>query len=279
MKETVRRKEDMKKTRLSQVGWQMVALLVLMILASCVSGCGTPKSGSSVPSAVDEIKKRGYMTFATDGAYPPMEFTDENNELMGFDIDLGKAICKKLGVEYKALITDWEGLIPGLMKGKFDVIMSAMNITEERLKSVDFVPYYHMGQLIVVSVGNPKDIHYLEDLSGKTVAVQTGTTNEDAVRGVEGTDIRLFGTFTDAMMEISAGRADACILDSVVAKYYMLMQPGAYEVASNVFFEAPVGIAVSKESPELTEAIEDALAELKEDGTFDSIIEKWFGKD
>jgi polar amino acid transport system substrate-binding protein len=269
----------MKKTKPISSLWQIAALLVFVLLALFVSGCGNSKSGSEAPSALDEIKKRGYMTFATDGAYPPMEFTDENNDIMGFDIDLGKAICEQLGVEHKTLITDWEGLIPGLMKGKFDVIMSAMNITEERLKSVDFVPYYDMGQLVVVSAGNPKDIHSLEDLAGKTVAVQTGSTNEDAARGVEGAEIRLFGTFTDAMMEVSAGRADACILDSVVAKHYMLMQPGAYEVASDVFFEAPVGIAVSKESPELTEAIEEALAELKEDGTYDSIIEKWFGKD
>ncbi|NLJ60379.1 MAG: basic amino acid ABC transporter substrate-binding protein [Firmicutes bacterium] len=269
----------MKRIKAVPGGWQMVALLVFILLALCVSGCGNSKSGSSAASALDEIKQRGYMIFATDGAYPPMEFADENNEIIGFDVDLGKAICEKLAVEHKVLIADWEGLIPGLMKGKFDVIMSAMNITEERLKSVDFVPYYEMGQLVVVSAGNPEDIHCLEDLAGKTVAVQTGSTNEDAARDVEGAKIRLFGTFTDAMMEVAAGRADACILDSVVAKHYMLMQPGAYEVASDVFFEAPVGIAVSKESPELTEAIEEALAELKEDGTYDSIIEKWFGKD
>jgi polar amino acid transport system substrate-binding protein len=260
-------------------GWQIKVVLILALLVLCVSGCSKSKSGSGAPNALDEIRKKGYMTFATDGAYPPMEFTDENNNIMGFDIDLGEAICGKLGVEHRPLITDWEGLIPGLMKGKFDVIMSAMNITEERLKSVDFVPYYEMGQLIVVSAGNPKGIHQLEDLAGKTVAVQTGSTNEDAARGVEGAEVRLFGTFTDAMMEVSAGRADACILDSVVAKHYMLMQPGAYEVASDVFFEAPVGIAVSKEAPELKEAIEQALAELREDGTFDSITEKWFGED
>ncbi|NLS45437.1 MAG: basic amino acid ABC transporter substrate-binding protein [Firmicutes bacterium] len=263
---------------ISQKG-QTVGLLIFVVFALCVSGCSTSKSNQGTTNTLDAIKQKGYMVFATDGAYPPMEFTDENNEVIGFDIDLGKAICEKLGVEYRSLITDWEGLIPGLVKEKYDAITSSMNITEERLKSVDFVPYFHMGELIVVGAGNPKDIRCLQDLVGKTVAVQTGTTNENMARSVEGANIRLFSTFTDAMMEVASGRADACVLDDVVAKYYMIIKPGVYEIASDVFFEAPIGIAINKEAPELTQAIEKILDEFKEDGTYDSIAEKWFGSD
>ena len=247
------------------------------------TGSGTGAGGDAAGgggSLLDEIKSRGYMTFATDGAYPPMEFPDPNNpsELVGFDIDLGKAIAEKLGVEHRVHVADWDGLLAGLQTKKFDAVMSAMNITEDRKASADFVPYIEMGQVVVVKKGNPLGIRGLDDLKGKKIAVQLETTNEELARSIEGAQVTTFQAFPEALQEVANGRADATILDEPVALYYVQTQPDLYEIVGEPVQPMPMGIALPKGETELVEAIQKALDELKADGTYDRIYEKWFGK-
>ncbi|EKP95527.1 amino acid ABC transporter substrate-binding protein, PAAT family [Thermaerobacter subterraneus DSM 13965] len=278
--------------------WAALALVAALVIVAGCGGSGQPAAGDSGSSSgtssgtgtgagsesgekslLDEIKERGYMTFATDGAYPPMEFPDPENpsELIGFDIDLGKAIAEKLGVEHRAVVVDWDGILAGLESGRYDVVMSSMNITEERQKSADFVQYFEMGQMIVVAKGNPKGIHSLDDLKGKVIAVQIGTTNEEIARGIEGATVKTFQTFPDALKEVHVGRADATILDEPVARYYANIEGDKYEFVGEPFERAPVGIAVAKGNEDLVQAIQKALDELKQDGTYDQIYAKWFG--
>lgn len=272
-----------------------LALLAVLLIAAGCGGAGQPAagtggedgggsdaggaSGGGEASLLDEIKARGYMVFATDGAYPPMEFPNPENpsELIGFDIDLGKAIAEKLGVEYRVEVAEWEGLLGGLEARRFDAVMSSMNITEERQKSADFVQYLEMGQMIVVPKGNPDGIQSLDDLKGKVIAVQIGTTNEQVARGIEGATVKTFQNFPDALQEVAAGRADATILDEPVARYYANIEGDKYEYVGVPFETAPVGIAVPKGEDELVQAIQQALDELKQDGTYDRIYTKWFG--
>ncbi|PZN09118.1 MAG: basic amino acid ABC transporter substrate-binding protein [Bacillota bacterium] len=277
----------------------VLAVLGLLVLAAGCGGGGQPAgssgSGGSASesggeaggdgqagngSLLDEIKQRGYMTFATDGAYPPMEYADPGNpeQIIGFDIDLGKAIAEKLGVEHRVVVVDWDGLLAGLQARQFDAVMSSMNITEDRKASADFVPYVEMGQLIVVKKGNPKGIRSLEDLKGKRIAVQLETTNEELARTVEGAEVVTFQSFPDALQEVANGRADATILDEPVAYYYVQTQPDQYEIVGDVLQPMPMGIAVPKGETELVQALQQALDELKADGTYDQIYEKWFGK-
>ena len=281
--------------------WAVLTLVAALVVVAGCGGAGQPATGGSggttsgsgtgsgtgtgtgetggAKSLLDEIKERGYMTFATDGAYPPMEFPDPNNpnQLIGFDIDLGKAIAEKLGVEHKAVVVDWDGILAGLESGRYDVVMSSMNITEERQKSADFVQYFEMGQMIVVKKGNPKGIQSLDDLKGKVIAVQIGTTNEEIARGIEGATVKTFQTFPDALKEVYVGRADATILDEPVARYYANIEGDKYQFVGEPFETAPVGIAVAKGNDELVQAIQQALDELKADGTYDQIYAKWFG--
>ncbi|PZN05340.1 MAG: basic amino acid ABC transporter substrate-binding protein [Bacillota bacterium] len=277
-------------------GWMALALLAVLLIAAGCGGAGQPAAGTGggdgagsdagdaaggggEASLLDEIKARGYMVFATDGAYPPMEFPNPENpsELIGFDIDLGKAIAEKLGVEYRVEVAEWEGLLGGLEARRFDAVMSSMNITEERQKSADFVQYLEMGQMIVVPKGNPDGIQSLDDLKGKVIAVQIGTTNEQVARGIEGATVKTFQNFPDALQEVAAGRADATILDEPVARYYANIEGDKYEYVGVPFETAPVGIAVPKGEDELVQAIQQALDELKQDGTYDRIYAKWFG--
>jgi len=264
-------------TALRNRRWMRLLVLVtaLLMVSSVAAGCG----GGGKKSLLSQIKKRGVMTFATDGAYPPMEMQDPKNpgQYIGFDVDLGQAIAKKLGVKYEIKIVDWDGIIPGLTQYKYDVIMSSMNITDERSKSVDFIHYFDMGQLIVVKKGNPLKIGKLDDLKGKTIAVQISTTNEDVARKIEGAKVKTFQTFPDAMLEVANGRADATILDEPVARYYAKIDADKYEIVGQPFERAPVGIAVPKGEKELADAIQKALDGLHSDGTYDQIYSKWFG--
>ncbi|MHB8927598.1 MAG: basic amino acid ABC transporter substrate-binding protein [Bacillota bacterium] len=249
----------------------VTALFMVSILAA---GCGGGKK-----SLLSQIKKKGVMTFATDGAYPPMEMQDPKNpgQYIGFDVDLGKAIAKKIGVKYEIKIVDWDGIIPGLAAYKYDVIMSSMNITDERSKSVDFVHYFDMGQLIVVKKGNPLKIGKLDDLKGKTIAVQISTTNEDVARKIQGAKVKTFQSFPDAMLEVANGRADATILDEPVARYYAKIDADKFEITGQAFEQAPVGVAVPKNEKELYDAVKKALDDLHADGTYDKIFGDWFG--
>ncbi|MBE3589702.1 MAG: basic amino acid ABC transporter substrate-binding protein [Firmicutes bacterium] len=244
------------------------------------SGQGTATGSETASEATDDlakIKAAGKITFATDGAYPPDEFLDSNGQLVGFDVDLGKAIAKELGVQYDVKIVEWDGIIPGLVTGKYDAILSTMNDTEERRQQVDFIDYISMGQVIVVKAGNPKHIQSLDDLKGKTIAVQTGTTNADEAKGIANANVKLFDTFTDALLAVSNGQADATILDEPVARYYGKTAPDKYAVVGQPFNEAPVGIAIRKNQPNLKKAIEDALQKIHDDGTWDKIYAAWFG--
>ncbi|MBX5476338.1 MAG: basic amino acid ABC transporter substrate-binding protein [Clostridia bacterium] len=278
------------RTKTQRIGTRAALALLLGVVLLVALGCGgqsAPSSESgasggqtSEPAANDDlakIKAAGKITFATDGAYPPDEFTDQNGQLVGFDIDLGKAIAKELGVQYDVKIVEWDGIIPGLVTGKYDAILSSMNDTEERRQQVDFIDYISMGQVIVVKAGNPKNIQSLDDLKGKTIAVQTGTTNADVAKDIEGTNVKLFDTFTDALLAVSNGQADASILDEPVARYYGKTAPDRYVVVGQPFNEAPMGIAIRKNQPNLKKAIEDALNKLKSDGTYDKIYADWFG--
>ncbi|PZN10568.1 MAG: basic amino acid ABC transporter substrate-binding protein [Bacillota bacterium] len=276
----------------------LVLLAVLVLVAGCGGGgptAGSPgDAGGATPSGadagdggssgtgslLDEIKQRGYMTFATDGAYPPMEYMDPTNpeQVVGFDIDLGKAIAEKLGVEYRVALVDWDGLLAGLQARQFDAVLSAMSITEDRKAGAEFIPYVEMGQLVVVKKGNPKGIGGLEDLKGKKIAVQLESTNEKVARTVEGAQVITFQSFPDALQEVANGRADATILDEPVAYYYVQTQPDLYEIVGEPVQRIPMGIALPKGETELVQAVQQALDELKADGTYDRIYEKWFGK-
>ena len=114
-----------------------------------------------------EIKEKGVITIGMDDTFPPMEYRNDKNELVGFDIEFGEAIGKELGVKVKYVPSAWDGIIPGLDAKRFDMVLSSMNVTEER-KKVDFVEYFGAGQIVAVKAGNPLNIKSVDDLKGKS---------------------------------------------------------------------------------------------------------------
>lgn len=229
-------------------------------------------------STLDEIKARGKIFIGTDATYPPMEFHDEAGNIIGFDIDLGRAIAEELGVEAVFIDTAWDGIFPALDARKFDIIMSSTSITEERLKSKEMSdPYYVTSQAIAVREDNDT-IKGPEDLKGKVVAVQIGTTGDLAVSEIEGVEVKRFDTIDKAYMEVLNGRADAVVNDLSEVAYRMKMLPDMKIVATFREGEEKYGVTMRKGDTELLAAINEALRRIKESGRYDEIYQRWFGE-
>lgn len=226
---------------------------------------------------IDEIKARGYLIVGTEATFPPFEYYNENNEIVGFDIDIAKKIADALGVKLKIVDTAFDGLIPSLLTKKLDVVIAGMTITKERAKVVSFSdPYFIAGQVIVIRKGNPP-IKDLNGLKGKVVAVQLGTTGDLVVSDLKGLkEIRRFTKFTDAFLELKNRRVDAVVLDSAVAKAYVLSNPDL-EITSDVLSSEQYGIAVRKEDKDLLQFVNKVLEDMRK-SPYDLLIEKWFSK-
>lgn len=252
-----------------------VLLIVALLALALVAGCG---QGSGSASGLEKVKKAGKIVFATDDTYPPMEYRDEQTqELVGFDIDLAKAIAGKLGVEAAFEPTDWDGLLTGLQTDKYDAVISTMNVTEERLENADFAEYAILDQVFVIAKGG-KPVTSSAELSGLRVAVQVETTSQEIAEGVPGTTITTFDSFDQAFLEVRNGKADVVVVDEPVGLYYEARHSDVYTVSGYADEAAPVGIAVKKGS-DLKAAIDKAIADLKADGTYQQLSEKWFGRD
>ncbi|MDI3472080.1 MAG: arginine/lysine/histidine transporter system substrate-binding protein [Thermotogaceae bacterium] len=248
----------------------MRKLLVLAILSSIMFV-------AVFGGIIDEIKSRGYLVVGTEATFPPFEYYNENNEIVGFDIDIARKIAEALGVELKVVDTAFDGLIPSLLTKKLDMVIAGMTITEERAKVVAFSePYFTAGQVIVVRKGSTP-IKDFEGLKGKVVAVQLGTTGDLVVSELKGIkEVRRFEKFTDAFLELKNRRVDAVVLDSAVAKAYVLSNPNL-EITSDVLSSEQYGIAVRKEDKDLLEFINKVLADMRK-SPYDLLIEKWFAE-
>ncbi|HST03139.1 MAG TPA: ABC transporter substrate-binding protein, partial [Chloroflexia bacterium] len=202
---------------------------------------------------------------------------------VGFDIDVAAEIASRMGLQSKVINFNFNDIIPALNAGQFDIIVSAMNITPERSQSVDFVQYYAAGQSVLVPKGNPKGIKTLDDLSGLTVAVQQGTSEQDSLTAENATlsaagkpaiNVLVYGTDTDAVDQLRVGRADAAMDDDPVAAYYVALSP-SFEVAIAAYNPQDEGIAISKTNADMKTAITKAISDMKSDGTLDTIKAKW----
>lgn len=251
----------------------LVGLLALAFLLSACGGNGADTAGTDI--GLDAVTERGVLRIGTDDTYPPMEYRDETGNLVGFDIDLGDEIGRRMGLTVEWVPSEWDGLIASLQQGRFDLIMSSMNINEERSLEVDFAQYAELGQYILVPAGNPLGIDSLESLTGTKIAVQLATTNEAAARSVPDTEVITYDDFETALLEVNAGRADATILDTPVAAYYVFIEPNKYELVGDQLDPMPIGAAVHQDAADLRDAVADAVAEIETDGTMTELMRKW----
>lgn len=247
---------------------RMIALIVLGVFALGLAGCGQ--------QAAEPAKK--VIRVGTNAEFAPFEFQDEKSkEYAGFDIDLVKAIGKQIGYEVQIQNMGFDGLIPALEGGNIDVIASGMTITEERSQKVAFTkPYYQSGLTIVVRKDN-EAIKSFKDLEGRNIAVQIGTTGATEAKKIPNAKVREFNSAPEAFMELKTSGADAVINDKPVNDYYLAQ--GGNKDAKTVgdpLTAEDYGLATKKNS-ELGQQMNKALDELKKNGEYDKIYEKWFG--
>ncbi|TDX52447.1 basic amino acid ABC transporter substrate-binding protein [Orenia marismortui] len=247
-----------------------IILFTLLVGLLVMAGCSSEEQGTW-----QKIEKEGKLVVGMSADYKPFEYHDKDDNIVGFDVDVLKEIAKKLNLELELKDTAWDGIIPGLQSSKYDLIMSAMTITEDRKKAVNFSDsYFNAGQIIAVSESNDS-IKNVEDLKGKTVGVQLGTTADIEASKMEGVEVKRYEKIPQAFIELNNGRVDAVAADLPVVAKYTLDHSGV-KIVGEPFTTENFGIAMRKADTELLEKINTALADLKADGTYDEIYNKWF---
>jgi len=230
---------------------------------------------------LSKIKDAGEMKIAMSGAYPPFNFIDEKNEVVGFDAAIGREIARRLGVEPVIVTTAWDGILAGLLANKYDTICGSMTITEKRLEVVDFVgPYYRSGRGIFIR----KDENFasLADLEGKNIGVVLGETHEKWARTQKGWEIKTYKGLPELFLELENKRIDAIAIDSIpglLAIKKTGMPIKKMELPEIEGGDVNIGIAIRKNNPELKAAMQQALDDMMADGTYTQISNEWIGSD
>lgn len=224
----------------------------------------------------DEIKAAGTIKIATEGAFKPFNYF-EGKKLTGFEVDLGTAIAKQLGVKVEWITQPFDNLLIGLGQDRYDFVIASHGITPERAKAVDFSdPHYCTGGAIISKPGGPKTA---ADLVGKTVAVQVGTTYLDNVSKIKGVkDVKTFPKDTDAEAALMAGRADAWVSDKFLGLDAVKTMPGKL-VQGDLLFQEKIAMAVKKGNESLVKELNASLAKLENNGTYAKLSNQYFGQD
>ncbi|MXN67403.1 transporter substrate-binding domain-containing protein [Stappia sp. GBMRC 2046] len=231
-----------------------------------------------------EAKDWSKVRIGTEGAYPPFNNLTSDGQLVGFDIDIAKALCDEMGVECEFITQDWDGIIPALQAGKFDAIIASMSITDERKEKVDFTnKYYNTPPAIAV----PKDSDLkgvtAEDLAGIALGAQSSTTHSNyAEAKFPDADLRLYPTPDEYKLDLESGRIDAAIDDVVVLSEWIDSSDGACCRILGTLTPDPVingegaGIAIRKGETDLQEMFNAAIKAIRENGTYKQINDKYF---
>ncbi|MER5864092.1 ABC transporter substrate-binding protein [Kitasatospora sp. NPDC002040] len=284
------------RTRLFAAGAVLATgslLLTACGSSSSPSGAASP-SGSVKAVTADaslaalvpaDVKSGGKLVVAVDASYAPNEFKDDKGTIVGMDVDLANAIAQKLGLTADVQNSPFTAIIPGISAKKFALGMSSFTDTKEREATVDMVTYFTAGTSAAVKKGNPEKVA-ADDYCGKKVAVQTGTTQADAVKDTINpactkagkatvpNDGDKFDLQTDVTTALVSGRDQVMLADSPVIDYAIKQTNGQLEKLGGTTDSAPYGVVVAKGS-DLTKAVQGAITALIADGTYKSILSKW----
>ena len=229
---------------------------------------------------LDEVQQRGALRVALEGTYPPFNFRDEQGKLTGFDVEIAEAIAGKLKVKPQFTTTEWSGILAGLQAGKYDVIVNQVAATPQRQQVFDFsAPYVVSSPQLIVRANETRPIRTAADLKGLTIGVGQGSNYAEQARAIAGATVKVYPGAPEYLQDLASGRIDVALNDSLLIPY--LAQKTRLPVKAG----APLGsvesnaIPFRKGSPRFKQAIDRALEELKADGTFAKISNKWFGRD
>lgn len=250
----------------------MIKRVILLVLSAAVVFSGIVASYSKDKAALKKI------VIATDATWAPMEFVNEKNEIVGFDIDLLTAAAKEGNFEVEFVNTAWDGIFAGLAAGKYDAVCSSVTITDERKKAMDFsIPYVNAGQVLVVQK-SLKGMDKLAQFTGKKVGAQIGTTGALEISKTAGVIAKTYDEIGMAFEDLINGRIDAVVCDSPVAAQYAL-QNAKYKAKLKIvgvpFTKEEYGVAVKKGNKAVLDLINDGLKKVQKKGINKKIEKKW----
>lgn len=250
-----------------------VVVLGVVTLASC---------GEEVIQSWEGIEDRGYVVVGLDDTFAPMGFRDDQGELTGFDVDLAKEVGERLNIDVRFQPIDWDAKVLELNSGTIDMIWNGLTITDSRLEEMVFSnPYLENTQMVMIL--KDAEITSIADLAGLKVGVQISSASEDAVVANAINDdlgeLVKFDTFNSALLELQNQTVDAVVIDEIMGRYIMSLNPGIYDVLADNFGEETYGIGFRLESSDIRDQINQALADMILDGKASEISVKWFDED
>lgn len=262
-----------------------VSLAVLAIVALGLTGCSkaAKNDGSGKDTSLQTIKSKGKLVLGLDDAFPPMGYRNENNEIIGYDIDLAKEVAKRLGVELVLQPIDWNAKEQELNTGKIDCIWNGFTITEERAKNMAFTkPYLKNAQVLVVKKSAPYQT--LADLKGKSIGLQAGSSAAEALNSAADFKASLknvveFKDNLTALMDLEVGGVDAVIMDLIVANDNIKRAGKDYRILAESLSAEDYGVGFRKNDLALRDAVQATLEAMAKDGTLANITTQWFGSD
>ena len=268
----------------------VMAAAGVLTLAGCSSNSGSSAAASGSASsaastgAADQlaaIQANGKLVVALEGAWQPWSYHDESDTLVGYDVEVSRAIAEKLGVEPEYVESDWDSLFAGLDAGRFDIVCNGVEVTDERAKTYDFTtPYGYIHTALAVRKDN-EDIKSFEDLKGKTTANSLASTYMELAESY-GATVQGIDTLEETIQLLTAGRIEATLNADVSFYDYLNVHPDAdFKLVAQTEDASHVAIPVRKgdDSASLLEAINTAIEELRADGTLKALGEKYFGQD
>ena len=247
-------------------------IVSVLLAAACVfslAACGSKESS-------EDSSEKETLVMATNAEFPPYEY-HEDDDIVGIDAEIAAAIAEKLGMELKIEDMAFDSIIPAVTAGKADIGVAGMTVTEDRLESVNFSDTYATATQVVI-VKEDSDITGPDDLAGKTVGVQLGTTGDIYASDIEDATVEQYNKGFEAVQALTQGKIDAVIIDGEPAKEFVKEAEGL-KILDEAFTEEEYAIAIAKDNTDLEEKINDALGELKDSGKLDEIIAKYIKAD
>lgn len=253
---------------------------VLLLLAACSNNGNEGANAENSNSTLQSILEEGKIVIGTTGNYRPFSYMDSSNNLIGYDIEWGNIIAEELGVEAEYVTGQFSGLIPGLVANRFDILLSGVNVTEERLKSVIFTEHYAKDGAVAVVHKDNNDVLGIKDIKGRIVGVNAGSAFEEVVKNM-GTykELKTYPGASESFLDLTAGRVDLVAIGLPAAAEYIKNSANGEQIkiVGETFDEKDIAVAAAPGSEDLVEAINEIIQKKKEDGTYDKLAMKYFG--
>lgn len=249
---------------------KIAAIILSAALVVALAACGSSKDSDSNKSS----GKAETLTMGTNASFPPYEYVDDNGKIVGIDAEIAQAIADKLGMKLEIKDMEFESLVPAVKAKSIDLALAGMTVNEERKQSVNFSDSYSTGVQVVIVKEN-SEIKTVDDLKGKKIGVQAGTTGDTYCTDDFGEEnVKQFSNGSLAVAALANGQVDCVVIDNEPAKNYVAANSGL-KILDTEYVTEDYAIAISKDNDELLKKVNNALKELKDDGTVDKIIGKY----